>query len=75
MILRSVFANTGLKIHNTGNFLPWHRWFTYAYEQTLRNECGYKGYHPYVPGTSHTFLAFSNMALDTTTGHDGPMTH
>ncbi|KAH6450176.1 hypothetical protein HBI57_187410 [Parastagonospora nodorum] len=34
-------------IHNTGNFLPWHRWFTYAYEQTLRNECGYKGYHPY----------------------------
>ncbi|KAH7395059.1 hypothetical protein DE146DRAFT_69506 [Phaeosphaeria sp. MPI-PUGE-AT-0046c] len=34
-------------IHNTGNFLAWHRWFTYAYEETLRNECGYKGHHPY----------------------------
>ncbi|KAJ4368331.1 hypothetical protein N0V83_006687 [Neocucurbitaria cava] len=34
-------------IHNTGNFLAWHRWFTWAYEQTLRNECGYKGQHPY----------------------------
>ncbi|KAI4669253.1 uncharacterized protein J4E92_001013 [Alternaria infectoria] len=34
-------------IHNTGNFLPWHRYFTYAYEKTLRDECGYKGYQPY----------------------------
>jgi tyrosinase len=24
-----------------------HRYFTYAYEQTLRDECGYKGYQPY----------------------------
>jgi len=34
-------------IHATGNFLPWHRYFTWAYEQTLRNECGYKGQQPY----------------------------
>ncbi|KAJ4990324.1 tyrosinase central domain protein [Stagonosporopsis vannaccii] len=34
-------------IHNTGNFLPWHRYFTYAYEKTLRDECDYKGYQPY----------------------------
>lgn len=34
-------------IHNTGNFLAWHRYFTWAYEQTLRNECGYKGFQPY----------------------------
>lgn len=34
-------------VHNTGNFLPWHRYFTYAYEKTLRDECGYKGYQPY----------------------------
>ncbi|KAE8828877.1 hypothetical protein PTNB85_08065 [Pyrenophora teres f. teres] len=34
-------------IHNTGNFLAWHRYFTWAYEQTLRKECGYKGYQPY----------------------------
>ncbi|TLS30417.1 hypothetical protein PpBr36_02328 [Pyricularia pennisetigena] len=36
-----------LKIHYTGNFQPWHRWFLFTYEKTLRDECGYKGYHPY----------------------------
>lgn len=35
-----------LEIHYTGNFLPWHRWFTYSYEKALRDECGYKGYQP-----------------------------
>jgi tyrosinase len=34
-------------IHFTGNFLTWHRWFLYSYEQALRQECGYKGYAPY----------------------------
>jgi len=28
------------------NFLHWHRYFIYAYETALRNECGYKGYQP-----------------------------
>ncbi|KAF2737663.1 Di-copper centre-containing protein [Polyplosphaeria fusca] len=39
--------NQTLSIHGTGNFLTWHRYFTWAYEQALRNECGYKGYQPY----------------------------
>ncbi|CAO2649725.1 Nn.00g010170.m01.CDS01 [Neocucurbitaria sp. VM-36] len=39
--------NQTLAIHGTGNFLTWHRYFTWAYEQVLRNECGYKGYQPY----------------------------
>ncbi|KAF2002056.1 Di-copper centre-containing protein [Amniculicola lignicola CBS 123094] len=39
--------NQTLSIHGTGNFLSWHRYFTWAYEQALRNECGYKGYQPY----------------------------
>ncbi|KAI1860931.1 uncharacterized protein JN550_011086 [Neoarthrinium moseri] len=39
--------NQTLNIHYTGNFLSWHRWFTWQYEQALRNECGYKGYQPY----------------------------
>ncbi|PGH18781.1 hypothetical protein AJ79_00194 [Helicocarpus griseus UAMH5409] len=39
--------NQTLSIHATGNFLSWHRYFTWAYEQALRNECGYKGYQPY----------------------------
>lgn len=34
-------------IHNTANFLTWHRYFTWAFEQALRNECGYTGYQPY----------------------------
>ncbi|KAL2064242.1 hypothetical protein VTL71DRAFT_4736 [Oculimacula yallundae] len=34
-------------IHYTGIFLPWHRYFVWAYETALRNECGYTGYQPY----------------------------
>ncbi|PSN70209.1 Di-copper centre-containing protein [Corynespora cassiicola Philippines] len=34
-------------IHYTGTFLAWHRYFTWQYEQALRNECGYKGAQPY----------------------------
>jgi tyrosinase len=36
--------NQTLGIHYTGTFLGWHRYFTWHYEQALRNECGYKGY-------------------------------
>ncbi|KAF2026205.1 Di-copper centre-containing protein [Setomelanomma holmii] len=34
-------------IHGTGSFLSWHRYFTWTYEQMLRNECGYKDDFPY----------------------------
>ncbi|KAF2848810.1 Di-copper centre-containing protein [Plenodomus tracheiphilus IPT5] len=36
-----------LTIHGTGNFLAWHRYYIWAFEQALRDECGYKGYLPY----------------------------
>ncbi|KAF2868002.1 hypothetical protein BDV95DRAFT_630919 [Massariosphaeria phaeospora] len=39
--------NQTATIHYTGTFLAWHRYFTWQYEQALRNECGYKGYQPY----------------------------
>lgn len=39
--------NQTLSIHGTGNFLSWHRYFTWAYEQVLRDECGYTGTQPY----------------------------
>ncbi|KAK1545570.1 hypothetical protein CPAR01_03072 [Colletotrichum paranaense] len=39
--------NQSLTIHYTGNFLSWHRYFTWQYEEALRNECGYKGTQPY----------------------------
>jgi tyrosinase len=33
-------------IHYTGNFLSWHRYYVWLYEQALRDECGYEGYQP-----------------------------
>jgi tyrosinase len=39
--------NQTLFIHGTGNFLSWHRYYIYAYEKALRDECGYTGYQPY----------------------------
>ncbi|EMD63643.1 hypothetical protein GGP41_005712 [Bipolaris sorokiniana] len=36
-----------LTIHGTGNFLTWHRYFTWVFEQMIRKECGYKGTFPY----------------------------
>ncbi|RGP60415.1 tyrosinase [Fusarium longipes] len=43
----SVHLNSTSNIHYTGNFLSWHRYFTWLYEEALRNECGYKGTQPY----------------------------
>jgi tyrosinase len=34
-------------IHFNGNLYAWHRYFTWAYEKALREECGYKGSQPY----------------------------
>ncbi|KAK2009616.1 Di-copper centre-containing protein [Colletotrichum eremochloae] len=39
--------NQTTTIHYTGNFLSWHRYFTWLYEEALRNECGYQGTQPY----------------------------
>lgn len=35
------------RIHFTGQFLPWHRWYVYAFEQSLKTKCGYNGVSPY----------------------------
>ncbi|KAF3917085.1 Tyrosinase [Dactylellina cionopaga] len=40
--------NQTFVIHATGNFLSWHRYYTWTYEKALRDECGYKGYQPYI---------------------------
>jgi len=39
--------------HKHPSFLPWHRWFIHQFERTLREECGYDGYLPYVEFPSH----------------------
>ncbi|TKX26507.1 tyrosinase-like protein 1 [Elsinoe australis] len=35
-------------IHGTGNFLSWHRHYTWAFEQALRTECNYTSHQPYL---------------------------
>ncbi|RAK81388.1 tyrosinase family protein [Aspergillus fijiensis CBS 313.89] len=39
--------NNTLVIHNNGLLLPWHRHFTWLWEQAIREECGYAGAQPY----------------------------
>lgn len=29
-----------------GNFLSWHRYYTWAFERVLQTECGYNGTQP-----------------------------
>ncbi|KAF2751134.1 Di-copper centre-containing protein [Sporormia fimetaria CBS 119925] len=43
----AIHMKNTMSIHGTGNFLSWHRYYTWAYEQALRNECGYNGTQPY----------------------------
>ncbi|KAK3997033.1 putative tyrosinase [Cladorrhinum sp. PSN332] len=43
----AVHINQTFEIHGTANFLSWHRYITWTYEQALRSECGYTGYQPY----------------------------
>lgn len=38
--------NQMMSIHNTANFLSWHRYFVWLFEEALRTECGYKGASP-----------------------------
>ena len=42
----AVHVNKTRTIHNTANFLGWHRYYVHAYETALREECGYQGYSP-----------------------------
>ncbi|KAK4103364.1 Di-copper centre-containing protein, partial [Parathielavia hyrcaniae] len=42
-----VHMNQTLTIHGTGNFLSWHRYYTWAFERALQQECGYTGTQPY----------------------------
>ncbi|KAI9447354.1 Di-copper centre-containing protein [Lactarius psammicola] len=42
-----IHMDLNTRIHFTGLFLPWHRWYVYVYEQALKNKCGYTGVSPY----------------------------
>jgi tyrosinase len=43
----STHINQTMAIHYTGNFLVWHRYYTWVYEKALQVECGYTGTQPY----------------------------
>jgi len=47
-------------IFSQGNFLSWHRYYTWAYEQALRNECGYNGTQPVILLSSISDLTYSD---------------
>jgi hypothetical protein len=42
----AVHMNLTNFIHGTANFLTWHRYLIYLWEQKLRTQCGYQGYLP-----------------------------
>ena len=42
----AVHMNQTNFIHGTANFLTWHRYLLWLWEQKLRNHCGYAGYLP-----------------------------
>lgn len=48
---RSVYRDNSSS--SQGKFLPFHRYFTWIYEQALREECGYDGVQPYWDWTNH----------------------
>ncbi|KAK3349056.1 hypothetical protein B0T25DRAFT_233859 [Lasiosphaeria hispida] len=37
-----------MELHDNYHLFPAHKHFLWVYEQTLREECGYKGYQPYM---------------------------
>ncbi|KAI0248310.1 Di-copper centre-containing protein [Lactifluus subvellereus] len=42
-----IHMDLNTRIHLTGLFLPWHRWYVYVFEESLRRKCGYTGVTPY----------------------------
>ncbi|KAF2642114.1 Di-copper centre-containing protein [Massarina eburnea CBS 473.64] len=43
----ALHVNRTSVIHWTSYFFTWHRYYTWLYEQALRDECGYNGTQPY----------------------------
>jgi tyrosinase len=50
-------------IHYTGTFLAWHRYFTWSYEQALRNECSYTGVQPYWDWAKSALVGLEKSAI------------
>jgi len=42
-----IHMDLNTRIHYTGLFLPWHRWFVHVFEESLKTKCNYTGASPY----------------------------
>ncbi|PGH14616.1 hypothetical protein AJ79_02951 [Helicocarpus griseus UAMH5409] len=66
-------------VHGTANFLGWHRYYMWQYEQALRNECGYTGYQPYWNWATYADDPLSNPMFDgsdlSLSGNGAPTDH
>ncbi|KAL1857109.1 hypothetical protein Daus18300_010452 [Diaporthe australafricana] len=58
-------------IHDTGTFLPWHRYVVLTHENALRDECNYTGYQPYWEETLDVGALASSVVFDPATGFGG----
>ncbi|QBZ53910.1 hypothetical protein PoMZ_09600 [Pyricularia oryzae] len=61
------------KVHYTGNFQAWHRWFVFNYERALGEECAYKGYQPYWDWAKHATAPENLGGNGAAIPHDGPV--
>ncbi|OOF92588.1 hypothetical protein ASPCADRAFT_153285, partial [Aspergillus carbonarius ITEM 5010] len=50
--------------HRNAYFLPWHRWFTYLFDTSLRHTCGYSGPTPYWDWTRDHADLFSSPVFE-----------
>ncbi|KAK4176774.1 hypothetical protein QBC36DRAFT_186640 [Triangularia setosa] len=55
------------ELHGPTNLFPAHRYFIYVYEKALREECGYKGYQPYMNYDRYVADPFSSLLFDGST--------
>lgn len=53
-----------MMLHDTTHLFASHRYFIWAYEKALREECGYKGYQP-VSTTDLPFLSGRRLTMTT----------
>ncbi|KAK0617462.1 hypothetical protein B0T14DRAFT_484352 [Immersiella caudata] len=69
--LQSIHQASGAIIHNVGGFLPYHRYYLYAHEKLLQDECGYKGMQPWWDETRDAGHYSTSVVLDPVTGFGG----
>jgi tyrosinase len=71
--------NQTMTIHYTANFLSWHRYYIWLYEEALREECGFTGDLPYWDWAKTARHGLLNSPVfdgsETSMSGDGESTH